>query len=62
MKTGLQQGITADLTWIVDASMVITLGGDARATVFSTPNMILLMERAAREEHQAVVRRLDLDA
>ena len=49
MKTGLQLGITADLTWIVDASMVITLGGDARATVFSTPNMILLMERAARE-------------
>lgn len=29
--------------------MVITLGGDSRATVFSTPNMILLMERAARE-------------
>jgi enoyl-CoA hydratase len=29
--------------------MVITLGGDARATVFSTPNMILLMERAAKE-------------
>lgn len=29
--------------------MVITLGGDARATVFSTPNMILLMERSARE-------------
>ena len=37
------------LTWIVDASMIITLGGDSRATVFSTPNMILLMERAARE-------------
>lgn len=49
MKPGLQQGTVADLTWIVDASMVITLGGDARATVFSTPNMILLMERAARE-------------
>ena len=29
--------------------MVITLGGDSRATVFSTPNMILLMERAAKE-------------
>jgi len=49
MKPGLQQGTVADLTWIVDAAMVITLGGDARATVFSTPNMILLMERAARE-------------
>ncbi|MFM7976939.1 MAG: thioesterase, FlK family, partial [Pirellula sp.] len=29
--------------------MVITLGGDPRATVFSTPNMIMLMERSARE-------------
>ena len=37
------------LTWVVDASHVITLGGDSRAAVLSTPNMILLMERAARE-------------
>jgi len=29
--------------------MIILLGGDPRAAVFSTPNMILLMERAARE-------------
>ena len=49
MKPGLQVGAVGSLTWIVDASMVITLGGDSRATVFSTPNMILLMERAARE-------------
>lgn len=49
MKPGLQVGNVGYLTWIVDASMVITLGGDSRATVFSTPNMILLMERAARE-------------
>lgn len=49
MKSGLKVGDIGRLTWIVDASMVITLGGDSRATVFSTPNMILLMERAARE-------------
>lgn len=49
MKSGLQVGHQGELTWIVDASMVITLGGDARASVFSTPNMIMLMERAARE-------------
>ena len=49
MKNTLQPGQTGELHWIVDAGMVITLGGDARATVFSTPNMILLMERAARE-------------
>lgn len=49
MKSGLQPGNTGHLTWVVDASMIITLGGDSRATVFSTPNMILLMERAARE-------------
>lgn len=29
--------------------MTITLGGHSQATVFSTPNMILLMERTARE-------------
>ncbi len=49
MKTGLQPGQTGELNWVVDANMVITLGGDSRATVFSTPNMILLMERAAKE-------------
>jgi len=49
MKTGLQLGQTGELNWVVDANMVITLGSDARATVFSTPNMILLMERAAKE-------------
>ncbi len=49
MKTGLSVGASGHLTWVVDATHVITLGGDARATVFSTPNMILLMERAARE-------------
>ena len=49
MKSGLQTGNIGRLTWVVDASMIITLGGDSRATVFSTPNMILLMERAARE-------------
>jgi len=49
MKSGLNIGTTGSLSWTVDASMIITLGGDSRATVFSTPNMILLMERAARE-------------
>ena len=49
MKSGLTIGTTGSLTWTVDATMIITLGGDSRATVFSTPNMILLMERAARE-------------
>ncbi|MBM3964431.1 MAG: hypothetical protein FJ308_05105, partial [Planctomycetes bacterium] len=49
MKPGLKVGDVGGLVWIVDPSMVITLGGDARATVFSTPNMILLMERSARE-------------
>ena len=49
MKPGLKIGDVGGLVWIVDPSMVITLGGDARATVFSTTNMILLMERSARE-------------
>jgi enoyl-CoA hydratase len=49
MKPGLNVGDVGTLTWTVDASMVILLGGDPRAAVFSTPNMILLMERAARE-------------
>ncbi|MFZ4467826.1 MAG: thioesterase, FlK family [Pirellula sp.] len=49
MKPGFQIGAIGELIWNVDSSMVITLGGDSRATVFSTPNMIMLMERAARE-------------
>ena len=49
MKPNLKPGDVGTLTWIVDASMIIKLGGDPRATVFSNPNMILLMERAARE-------------
>jgi enoyl-CoA hydratase len=49
MKPGLKVGDIGRLEWTVDPSMTILLGGDPRATVFSTPNMILLMERAARE-------------
>ncbi len=49
MKPDLQIGKRGQLTWIVDPSMTITLGGNPQATVFSTPNMIMLMERAARE-------------
>jgi len=49
MKPGLQAGQTGEMTWVVDPTMTITLGGQAAATVFSTPSMILLMERAARE-------------
>lgn len=49
MKPGLHTGAIGELIWNVDSSMVITLGSDPRATVFSTPNMIMLMERAARE-------------
>jgi enoyl-CoA hydratase len=49
MKPGLKIGDAGELTWIVDPTMTITLGGIPQATVFSTPNMIMLMERAARE-------------
>lgn len=49
MKPGLQPGAIGELIWNVDSSMVITLGGNPRATVFSTPNMIMLMERSARD-------------
>ncbi len=49
MREGLRVGSTGDLIWIVDPTMTITLGGLSRATIFSTPNMIMLMERAARE-------------
>ena len=49
MKPGLQTGQIGELTWIVDPTMTITLGELPQATVLSTPAMILLMERAARE-------------
>jgi enoyl-CoA hydratase len=49
MRSGLTIGNTGELFWIVDPTMTITLGGNSRATIFSTPNMIMLMERAARE-------------
>jgi len=49
MKPGLQVGTVGELAWVVDPSMTISLGGLPSATVFSTPNMIMLMERAARE-------------
>jgi enoyl-CoA hydratase len=49
MKSGLKIGETGELTWVVDPTMTITLGGVPQATVFSTPSMIMLMERSARE-------------
>ena len=49
MKSGLSIGHAGELVWIVDPSMTITLGNVPQATVFSTPSMIMLMERAARE-------------
>ncbi len=49
MRDGLKVGNVGELTWTVDPTMTITLGGMERATIFSTPNMIMLMERAARE-------------
>lgn len=49
MLPGLHPGLTGELTWIVDPTMTITLGLRPQATVFSTPSMIMLMERAARE-------------
>ena len=49
MKPGLQVGDAGELTWTVDPTMTITLGGVPQATVFSTPSMIMLMERSARE-------------
>lgn len=49
MKSGLEVGQVGELVWVVDPGMTITLGGVVEATVFSTPNMIMLMERAARE-------------
>ena len=49
MKPGLKIGDAGELTWTVDPTMTITLGGVPQATVFSTPSMIMLMERSARE-------------
>lgn len=49
MKPDLRVGDVGELTWMVDPSMTITLGGVPQATVFSTPSMIMLMERSARE-------------
>src|SRR5215472_9469393 len=49
MKPGLKIGDVGELTWLVDPTMTITLGGVPQATVFSTPSMIMLMERSARE-------------
>lgn len=48
MRPGLEAGHTGELEWVVDPSVTITLGGLPEATVFSTPHMIMLMERAAR--------------
>lgn len=49
MKPGLKIGDAGELIWTVDPTMTITLGGIPQATVFSTPSMIMLMERSARE-------------
>ena len=49
MKPGLRPGVTGELTWTVDPTMTITLGNPPAVTVFSTPNLVLLLERAARE-------------
>lgn len=49
MRPGLKIGDSGELTWMVDPTMTITLGGVPQATVFSTPSMIMLMERSARE-------------
>src|SRR5580658_2462624 len=55
MRPGLSIGQTGHLEWTVAAQHTIHLGqqhsaaGRHGAVVFSTPNMILLMERAAKE-------------
>ncbi len=49
MKPGLRIGDAGELTWLVDPTMTITLGGVPQATVFSTPSMIMLLEQSARE-------------
>ncbi len=56
MRNGLAVGDQAELIWQVGAEHVIHLGtqrnwttGSSGVVVFSTPNMILLMERTARK-------------
>jgi len=49
MKSGLKIGDIGELTWVVDPTMTIILGGVPQVTVFSTPSMIMLMELSARE-------------
>ncbi len=49
MKPGFTTGLQGRLEWTVTPDRTITLGGDPRATVFATPYMIMLMERAGRE-------------
>lgn len=49
MKPGLTPGAEGRLEWTVTPDRTITLGDDPRATVFATPFMIMLMERAGRE-------------
>lgn len=49
MKVTLTVGVKGELTTRVGPGNTITLGDDQRATVFSTPSMINLMEHAARE-------------
>ena len=51
MKT-LSVGISGSLSTQVGSGNTITLGDDQRATVFSTPSMINLMEHAARQALQ----------
>ena len=51
MKPGLKVSHQGELAWTVDPSHTITLGlgTPTPVMVFSTPSMIMLMERAARE-------------
>ena len=49
MKTSLQLGVVGELSTRVGPGQTISLGEDRRATVFSTPAMIQLMEYAARK-------------
>ena len=54
MKPGLQAGHRGELMWTVDPGHTITLGlaTATQVTVFSTPSMIMLMERAYLEALQ----------
>jgi enoyl-CoA hydratase len=51
MKPGLKISQQSELVWTVDPMHTITLGlgTPSHLTVFATPSMIMLMERAARE-------------